>query len=660
MMMNENKLKKLKDLFLLEEFKHLRNHDFFTDRLLIHSPLYLPDILKGLKFLEDTLNKNQKIFIFGDRDVDGITSTAIIVDYLKTKKNHQNLIYKNSSEGDTYGISDKIIQEILNYNPELIIFLDMGSSHIHFLKELIQQNKKIIILDHHIPQIDHIDESEFNLIAFINPLMSKNILEHQNKISTAGLTLKFILAYELYINKILQKIQILKEKEFYIYQNGFYLNKTDKLNQIKDIEGNEIQHYSILKIGDIQNYFKDIPIKIFLNLLESDPRELGKYITCLSIELRTNILDLIMEYISLSSIGLISDQVPLIGENRTIVKAGLGLLKHKPKFLEGYRALLQQLGLNLESLTSKDVGWNISPVLNAAGRIGETDKAIDLLLEKNTFKALEKASILIEFNTKRRERTKKNLMILENNRHFVEEEKGYVFFYHEELEPGVSGIMASRLAEKYQKPAIWINPDGEFAKGSVRSWGGINVLEMLSPIKDIFVDLGGHAEAVGFTIEYDQIPLLKYKLKEITTKYHKGLDNSIKYLENKNYKEFSIKPEQLGEDLIEDLRRLEPFGPENPEIYFLLKSVKICELEKFNEKHLKFKVVRALSEIEFILWNAFPEMISDDFDSIKQFRWDISGIFEKNIFYPYYSNCKYRFYVKYIEQKENIDKLFKF
>jgi len=266
----------------------------------------------------------------------------------------------------------------------------------------------------------------------------------------------------------------------------------------------------------------------------------------------------------------------------------------------------------------------------------------------------------MEFNHQRRERTKKNIQILENHHHLIDEENSYVLFYHQELEPGVSGIMASRMAEKYRKPAIWINPDGEFAKGSVRSWGGVNVLEMLYPIKDIFVDLGGHAEAVGFTIEYNKIELLKEKLKEITSKYYKGLDNSLVASESKNFKEFSIKPEYLGEDLIQDLRMLEPFGPENPEIYFLLKSVKVCELEKINDKHLKFKVVRALSDIEFILWNAFPHILPDDFEEIKQNRWDISGIFERNIFYPAYTNCKYRFYVKSIEKKENIDELLKF
>ncbi|GIX41841.1 MAG: single-stranded-DNA-specific exonuclease RecJ [Leptospiraceae bacterium] len=656
--MHQNKLKKLKDLFLLEEFKHLHHHDFFTDRLLIYSPLYLPDILKGLKFLEEALSSNKKIFVFGDRDVDGITSTTIITDYLISYRNHQSLIFKNSTEGDTYGISDKIIQEILEINPDLIIFLDMGSSHIHYLKQIVELNKKIIILDHHIPQIDDIPENDFKNIAFINPLMSNILLEHQNKISTAGITLKFILAYELYVTKVIHKIQIIKTNDYYIFQNGYYINKIKEWEQIEEYSINK-KKYTLLKIKDFLPYFNTIPQSTFENLIHSNPIEFGKYITALSIELRPAILEIFMQYSSLAAIGLIADQVPLIGENRTIVKAGLGLLKHKPKFLEGFKALLQQLGLNPDALTSKDVGWNISPVINAAGRIGETEKAIDLLLEKNPIKAIEKASILIEFNNQRRERTKKNAQILENNNEHIEEENSYVLFYHEDLEPGVSGIMASRMAEKYQKPAIWINPEGEFAKGSVRSWGGINVLEMLSPIKDVFVDLGGHAEAVGFTIEYNKIPLLKEKLKEITAKYHKGLDNSYN-TENKNYKEFSIKPEYLGEDLIQDLRLLEPFGPENPEIYFLLKSVKICDLEKFNDKHLKFKVIRALADIEFILWNAFPDILTEDFEELKKFRWDISGIFERNIFYPFYTNCRYRFYVKYIEQKDNIDDLLHF
>ncbi len=658
--MNQNKLKRLRDLFLLEEFQHLHHHDFFTDRLLIHSPLYLPEIRKGFRFLDEALQNQEKIFVFGDRDVDGITSTTIIVDYLTSVKNHSKIRFNNSTEGDAYGISEKILREIYEYDPYLVIFLDMGSSHIHFLKSLIEQKKKIVILDHHIPQIENIPQEDFENIALINPLLSSVELEHKNKISTAGLSFKFVLGFELYLTNILNKIQVIKTNYYYVYQNGYFIQKTNELNQLHDIDSNPIKKYNLLTLNDISEYFLNVSRNEFEILLESSPVQFGKYITALSIELRPSILDLSMQYASIASVGLIADQVPLVGENRTIVKAGLGLLKHKPKFLEGFRALLQQLGINPESLTSKDVGWNISPVINAAGRIGETEKAIDLLLEKNPLKALEKATALMEFNHQRRERTKKNIQILENHHHLIDEENSYVLFYHQELEPGVSGIMASRMAEKYKKPAIWINPDGEFAKGSVRSWGGINVLEMLYPIKDIFVDLGGHAEAVGFTIEYNKIELLKEKLKEITSKYHKGLDNSLVASESKSFKEFSIKPEYLGEDLIQDLRLLEPFGPENPEIYFLLKSVKVCDLEKINDKHLKFKVVRALSDIEFILWNAFPDILPDNFEEIKQNRWDISGIFERNIFYPAYTNCKYRFYVKSIEKKENIDDLLKF
>ena len=658
--MNQNRLKRLRDLFLLEEFQHLHHHDFFTDRLLIHSSLYLPEIRKGFRFLEEALQNQEKIFVFGDRDVDGITSTAIMVDYLTSVKNHSNIRFNNSTEGDTYGISERILGEILEYDPYLVIFLDMGSSHIHFLKSLIERKKKIVILDHHIPQIENIPKEDFENIALINPLLSSVELEHKNKISTAGLSFKFVLGFELYLANILNKIQVIKTNHYYVYQNGYFLQKTNKLNQLRDIDSNPIIKYNLLKLNEISEYFPNVSIKEFEILLETIPIQFGKYITALSIELRPALLDLSMQYASIAAVGLIADQVPLVGENRTIVKAGLGLLKHKPKFLEGFRALLQQLGINPESLTSKDVGWSISPVINAAGRIGETEKAIDLLLEKNSLKALEKATALMEFNHQRRERTRKNIQILENHHHLIDEENSYVLFYHQELEPGVSGIMASRMAEKYKKPAIWINPDGEFAKGSVRSWGGVNVLEMLYPIKDIFVDLGGHAEAVGFTIEYNKIELLKEKLKEITSKYHKGLDNSLVASESKNFKEFSIKPEYLGEDLIQDLRMLEPFGPENPEIYFLLKSVKVCELEKINDKHLKFKVVRALSDIEFFLWNAFPHILPDDSEEIKQNRWDISGIFERNIFYPAYTNCKYRFYVKSIEKKENIDELLKF
>lgn len=658
--MKSTKLKKLKDLYLLEEFKHIHKHDFFSDRFLINSSLYLPDIIKGYEYLDDIIKKQKKILIFGDKDVDGITSSVILFDYLTQKFPNANIILQNTSDGDIYGISNKTINSFNKIDPDLIILLDMGSSHIQYLKEFIEQEKKIIILDHHIPQIELISNELIEKIAFINPLRSNYVFDHQNKISTSGLVLKFIIGYELFINKIIQKFLIIKyNNKDYVFQNGYYhgLYDDESLQNLKIKE----RSFNSISLEDVQKYFNELTIEFFIQLLNDAPIEFGKYLTCLSIELRKNILEIALYYSSLSAIGIIADQVPLSGENRTIVKAGLRLLKYNSNFPLGYNSLLQVLGLNPKLLTSRDIGWNISPIINAAGRMGETQKAIDLLLEKNPTLALEKASYLIDLNKKRKEITKKNLEILENHSHHIDEYNSYVLFYHEDCDAGVSGIMASKMAEKYKKPAIWINPEGEFAKGSVRSWGGINVLEMLVPLKDIFVDLGGHSEAVGFSIEYDKIETLKSRLKEITSKYHSGLNDSmIKSSNTKNYIEFSIKPEDLGEDLINDLRLLEPFGPENPEFYFLLKSVKICDLEKINDKHLKFKVVRALSDIEFILWNAFPDILTNDFQVLKLNRWDISGNFEKNIFYPYYSKCMYRFYVKYIEKKENLDEKLKF
>ncbi|MCS7204503.1 MAG: DHH family phosphoesterase [Leptospiraceae bacterium] len=648
------KLKILKDLFLIPEYQHLHSHDFFSQRLLIYSPLYLPDIEKGFIKLNHAISHNKKIFIFGDRDVDGVTSTAMIYDYLKSQYPHLDIVYKNSKDSDVYGISVKTISLIEEFKPDLVIFLDMGSSHLHVVQKLIENHIDVIIIDHHIPQIT-VPDKVLEQIAFINPHLSKVVLENENKISTSGLSLKFILFFELYKASALERILVFQYKNFFhAYQNGFFLGKFSSLNEIKDFHHQPIKKYTKYRISEISQYFPEVLRDDLEDLFFDKPLEFGKYLTCLSIELRKEILNVFLKYSTLAAIGMIADQVPLIGENRTIVKAGLGLLDYKPTFLEGLVGLAQGLGINLEALSSKDMNWSIVPVLNAAGRIGETEKAVEILLEKNILSALEKTQVLIQFNQQRKERTKKNLEILENSHNELQEEVGFVLFYHHELEPGVSGILATRLAEKYKKPAIWINPDGEFAKGSVRSWNGVNVLEMLLPLKNLFVDIGGHADAVGFTITYENIPKLKERLKTLTQNYYPGLHLEKKQ-GYKNYFELSIRPDQLGEELLNDIRLLEPFGNGNPELYFVLKSVRINNPEIFSHKHLKFKVFNASDSIEFILWNAFPIIFENNLDEFSKFRWDITGMFERNIYFPTYSNCAFRFYVKSLIKKESVD-----
>ncbi|MFN3603100.1 MAG: DHHA1 domain-containing protein [Leptonema sp. (in: bacteria)] len=644
--MNSNKLKVLKDLVYLKEYNQIRNHDYFTDRFLIHSPLYLPDIKKAICFLEESIKKKEKIFIFSDKDVDGITSTVILYDYLSSKFPEVPIQYRNSSEGEYYGITSKILEEIQKINPDLIIFLDMGSSHINLLKEWILNQKKIMILDHHIPQLEDVPIELLEKIAFVNPLLGTVLLEHENKIPTVGLVFKFILGFELYLYGILEKHQILKDKgTYYLYKNGCFIKKIETKEELLDYQK------KVILIDDIAKYFPEVPYENLQKLLEINVYEIGKYITCISIELRKNILNLLMLYSTLAAIGYIADYVPLIGENRTIVKAGLGLLRYPLLLPEGLKALLQQLGLNVNLLTSRDIGWNLAPVINAAGRTGETKKATDLLLEKNLLIALKKANLLIELNQQRKNKTRKNMKILNANLDSIDEIEPFVFFYNEQLESGVSGIMAAKLSEKYQKPAIWINPEGEFAKGSIRSWNRINVLEMLMDLKDLFVDLGGHPEAAGFTIEYEKIDVLKEELKKISSKQPKASDQSF-FENSKNYLEFGIKPEFLGEDLAKDLRLLEPFGNGNKEIYFTLNGIRICNIEIFNEKHIKFQVIRALTDIEFILWNGTD--ILGDLKDLSLYRWDISGIFERNVFSPIYSKCKYKFFIKTMVKKEKV------
>lgn len=639
------KLKILKDLYDIEDYSQIHSFDFFADRLLIYSPLYLPDIEKAVAYLLESINKQESIFIISDKDVDGITSTVILYDYLRKRFPKQTIQYKNSTEGDYYGISDKILEEIKQKNPDLLIFLDMGSSHIHLLQDFISHKKKIIILDHHIPQVDSIQPEILQSIAFVNPLLSKIPLKHNHKIPTVGLVFKLILALEFSAFKILEKKQFVKyHQEYYLFQNGKFLKKThDKKLLVSD-------EYKEIKIKTLHKDFPETSINSLGILLENSPTDFGKYITCLSIEYRKKILDIIMQYSTLVSIGYLADYVPLIDENRTIVRAGLNVLKYPIAIPKGLSALLQELGLHPQYLTSRDISWSIAPILNAAGRMNETEKAINLLLEENEMLALEKAKQLINMNHLRKEKTKKNQNILLENLNLINPSEPIIFFYHKELESGVSGIMASRLAETFQKPAIWINPEGKLAKGSIRSWNNINVLDLLMPLKDLFVDLGGHAEAAGFTIEYQNIEKLHFELKKINVLKKDNLSSSFNT--SQNFFEISIQPRRLNEKLIQELRLLEPFGNGNKEIYFLLKSVEIYDVETFNDKHLKFKVYKTLVDIEFILWNVMPPLLNN-IEVLQKSQWDISGVFERN-FFSSISNrgCKYRFYVKSMQQKK--------
>jgi single-stranded-DNA-specific exonuclease len=348
----------------------------------------------------------------------------------------------------------------------------------------------------------------------------------------------------------------------------------------------------------------------------------------------SGLLDSLLEEVDLAGIGTITDMMPLTGENRMIVKLAILSLR---KCLEisskskryGTVALLKKLNLSPDKLSTKDLGWSIGPALNAAGRMGKTEEAVKLLLSEDEIIADKRASDLLQINEDRKERTKRNVDRME--RYFARKpertEKPVIFCYEPDMEPGVSGIVATKMTNEYKKPAIFVTPDHGEARGSIRSYGKENVLELLISLSDLFLHYGGHPEAAGFSILSSNIPHLEAALYEKAEQWLNGtVTDSMVY----DYiTDMTVLPDEIGDSLFKEWRDLEPFGQGNPDIKLGLKNAKAFHLTPLSGgKHIKFHCMGSGS-LKYMIWNKgeeFQNLISS-VDTI-----DIVGSLETNTF----------------------------
>ena len=284
-----------------------------------------------------------------------------------------------------------------------------------------------------------------------------------------------------------------------------------------------------------------------------------------------------LKYLDITAIGTISDIVPLVDENRVIAKLGIMLLKQTRNI--GLKALIERI--KFKEINSSAVAFGISPRINACGRMGHQEIALELFLTDDPIEARNLAKQLEDFN---RERQSIEKAIFEEADRIAskENDRGTIVLAHKNWHKGVIGIVSSKLTEKYFKPSILMDIEGKEAKGSGRSIPGFDLHEALSKCSTKIKSFGGHSMAIGLCIE---------------TKYFQDFKNEFENYAKENIDtnstyEINVDKEIFGKELkikeIEELNKLEPFGDSNEEPVFILKGLKITSIRSLSDgKHIK-------------------------------------------------------------------------
>ncbi len=617
----------------------------------LHNPFLFKDMVSAVDRIKYAIEHKEKIFVFGDRDADGITSTSLIVESL-------NEYGADTSWGvpigdDAYGLTNTIIDRNVESGIKLIITVDCGISNHKEIKQAKNHGIDTIIIDHH-----HSQESLPEATAIINPQMEDSGYPFTG-LSGCGVALKLLFALNFsnseYYNKtfcllnikplndayLIETIKIknlgqidrineniipdmlsynkCKTAEFIGSNEIIVLNKELQEKQLSNIFKDEID----INLTDIASVVKEyIPQLADKNLLMlKSMSKIAKYKKAplcevdilsnlfVSIILKkenllgSNFLDK-LDFVALSTLA---DIMPLINENRILVKQGLFALNNTKR--TALRELILAKGLFGKTIYSQDIIWQLTPVINASGRMGEPHKAVELLLSKDDDEIAELLKYLLSLNNKRRKLVDKiwESTLRKARQSYEKTSEKFVFVSGRFIHRGITGILASRLIKMYKTPALVIAVLNNKAVGSLRSPKTVNIKEFLAKFSDLLSNYGGHDFAAGFTVSLDKLPAFEERFFKIADKIDLDAEQKLPAISV----DAEVPTSFLEPSLFKIVEMFEPYGERNPPLVFLTKGLKVlsCDLMgKTKLVHLKMLFDSGKYKWPAILWNGVDKL----------------------------------------------------
>jgi len=303
-------------------------------------------------------------------------------------------------------------------------------------------------------------------------------------------------------------------------------------------------------------------------------------------------------HLDLVSLGTVSDVAPLIGENRILVKEGLRSLGNNGSNNKGLRALIEASGLKKKELGSFEIGFILGPRINATGRLGSAEIAVELLLTDDREKAMVLAKRLNEANRERqkieRATLKEAMSKIERDINFKEHK--VIVLHKEDWHTGVIGIVASRIADRFYRPTILISTKGDVGRGSGRSIENFHLFEALMGCEGLLKEYGGHRYACGLTILKKDLTRFKKDINEIAN----GVLTSEDLIPHIDI-DMEIPLRSLDHGLIEEVAALEPFGKNNPEPVFCSKNLRLAQDPMIIKgEHIKLRLKDGTKDFEAI------------------------------------------------------------
>jgi len=454
-----------------------------------YDPLRITGMDIALKRLYAAVNNGERVGVFGDFDVDGVTGTAIIYEGLSSL-GVPVTPYLPHRVDEGHGLSNAAIDTLAGQGVTLIVTVDTGITSFEEVDYAKSLGVDVIITDHHLPH-----DGVPNAVTSLNP----------------------------------------------------------------KLPGGDYPFFDLCGAG--------IGFKLIQGLFEffGQPWDPG--------------------LLELAALGTIADLVPLLDENRYLVREGLRELANTRR--PGLRALYSSARVDPDEITAETVSFQIAPRLNSAGRMGDPMDSFKLLTTTSPEEAGALTHKLESLNMERRAASEEAYVIADELVAELGELPSLLVISDERFQRGVSGLIAGRLVDRYRRPAVVIAVEGDFSVASGRSIPEFNIIEAIESCEDLLVRFGGHSQAAGLTIPTEDIPQLKSRLEAYGARSLETL-GLVRKLEI----DAIISLDELDEEMVRWINDLEPYGPGNPRPVFASIGVKVLETFHMGreQQHLRLNV----------------------------------------------------------------------
>ncbi len=638
----------------------------------LHNPFLFRDMEKAADRIEKAVSGGEKILIYGDRDVDGITSTVLLSESLKDLGG--DAIWRVPLGDDDYGLSIKDVEEAAGLGVTLLCTVDCGISNVKEIEFARGLGIDVIVADHHNPQAEL--PAAF---VIINPKVPGCGYPFAS-LSGCGVASKLDWALAFMRGPFYKKPVLLLHVT---PQNDAFTVEAEKLNNLAEAgrfrenvvpalgktvyeklksfaSGSEIVVHApaeqkrllekafgaeagSIPLTDFQpllgGAFPQLAGKSLLAIRELS--RLGKfegkpqsemdifkslYVSAALKSLRER-FDGVYRRMDLAALGTIADLMPLVNENRIIVRQGLRRIAENGR--KGLRALLARKNLLGKNISVKEIAWQVSPVINATGRLGEPDKAVELLLSQDG-EHLESLSLYIhKLNEKRKELGDLawNKMYQAAQESYGASDGKFVLVSGTSIHRGITGIIATKMVRHFKAPACVVAELEEKAVGSVRSVPRFPLTAFLSNFKDVFTDYGGHDLAAGFNLPLERLGSFRERFYEVVRTLVLPEER-----EDRLSVDAEIPKAMLTPELYETVLLLAPYGEAHPPLLFYTRDLLVAACDVVGKKeqvHLKMLLDTGTYKFPSMLWNGV-DLYGERFKTGE--RVDIVYRMNKNVF----------------------------